>query len=336
MDSNLRQWESDPLFSAAEVVQDSADRMESIFRMLLHEQSLLHGYPADQKLHNTIEYHKRDLETALGTTKWQLQDFEKAVNMSALSDRSSARGDTISRHKQFIAAIRGQIIHVDKSLEGPSTGDFARNIQWINLNEQDRDGLALFLSGGSSIDHQAQHDSYGSLMKQFIYSREDSAMGDKSDEIVELKPETIDDSQRKNISQTSNSFNKPRESNLRKENSFYSSHLDLEASLHTQESPSLGQHENRGTKFANSNAKNVFFKKKSKAASRKENILGLLGRFWSLYLCRMIRKFPKRKNEDMREASDQRHLSAYTGVSCEQTYLEGVAGISKIAILYPI
>ncbi|KAK9138773.1 hypothetical protein Sjap_009367 [Stephania japonica] len=318
MASSFRQWESDPLFSAAEVVQDSADRMESIFRMLLHERSLLQGYPADQKLHDTIEYHRRDLETALGTTKWQLQDFEKAVNMSALSDRSSVIGDVISRHKQFIAAIRGQVIHVEKSLEGPSTGDFTRNTQWINLNEQDGDGLALFLSGGNSFDDQPQHNSYGSLMKQFLYSAEDSMMGDKSDEIVELKPEIIDDSQRKNISQISNSFDNLRESNLRKENSFYSSHLDLEASRPTQESPSLGQHENRDSKFATPNAKNVFFKKRSKAQSRKENILGLLGRFWSLYLCRVIRKLPKRKNEDMRETSDQRPLSANNGASCEQ------------------
>lgn len=79
MAKSFHAWESDPLFSAAEVVQDSADRMESAFRMLLHEQSLLQGDPSDTKLLSSIEYHRRDLATALGTTKWQLEDFESSI-----------------------------------------------------------------------------------------------------------------------------------------------------------------------------------------------------------------------------------------------------------------
>lgn len=56
--------------------------MESVFRMLLHEQSLVQGDPSDQKLLTSIEYHRRDLATALGTTKWQ-------VNMIKFSQEAS-------------------------------------------------------------------------------------------------------------------------------------------------------------------------------------------------------------------------------------------------------
>lgn len=72
MASSLHQWESDPLFAAAEVVQDSADRMESVFRLLLHELSLVQGDCPDLKLLVSIDCHKRDLATTLETAKWQV------------------------------------------------------------------------------------------------------------------------------------------------------------------------------------------------------------------------------------------------------------------------
>ncbi|KAL1105262.1 hypothetical protein V6Z11_D04G121500 [Gossypium hirsutum] len=73
MGSSLLQWESDPLFSAAEVVQDSADRMESIFRLLLHEQNLVEANNYDPKLLTLIGYHSRDLATILETAKcWKI------------------------------------------------------------------------------------------------------------------------------------------------------------------------------------------------------------------------------------------------------------------------
>ncbi|KAF9598726.1 hypothetical protein IFM89_031394 [Coptis chinensis] len=73
MAGSFRQWESDPLFSAAEVVQDSADRMESIYRNLLHEQSLVEAEST------SLDYHRRDLATALGTTKWQPSGFNDEI-----------------------------------------------------------------------------------------------------------------------------------------------------------------------------------------------------------------------------------------------------------------
>ncbi|XP_068308966.1 uncharacterized protein [Pyrus communis] len=170
MASSLHQWESDPLFSAAEVVQDSADRMESVFRSLLHELSLVQGDCPDPKLRVSIDYHKRDLATTLETAKWQLEDFERAVSFSAMAGRSQNREDVISRHKQFIGAIREQILYVEKSLEGTAIGDDPmRNTEWVNLNEQDRDGLALFLSGGNNAEPtDCQEVEDNSILRRFL------------------------------------------------------------------------------------------------------------------------------------------------------------------------
>lgn len=46
--------------------------MESIFHLLLHEQSLAEGDNIDEKVLSSIEYHRRDLATALETAKWQV------------------------------------------------------------------------------------------------------------------------------------------------------------------------------------------------------------------------------------------------------------------------
>lgn len=46
--------------------------MESIFRLLLHEQGLVQGHHSDPKLLTSIEYHRRDLATTLETAKWQV------------------------------------------------------------------------------------------------------------------------------------------------------------------------------------------------------------------------------------------------------------------------
>ncbi|KAG8647027.1 hypothetical protein MANES_09G055400v8 [Manihot esculenta] len=184
MASSLHLWESDPLFSAAEVVQDSADRMDSLFRLLLHDQNLVQGDHPDPGLLMSIEYHKRDLATILETAKWQLEDFERAVNSSAMQDKSQSKEDVISRHWQFIRAIREQINHVKTSVDGSSMGDSMKKSEWINLNEQDRDGLALFLIGENTTEHSNQHDmEESSILRRFLDPTSSSSL--KDDEIVE-------------------------------------------------------------------------------------------------------------------------------------------------------
>ncbi|KAL9355048.1 hypothetical protein Peur_053018 [Populus x canadensis] len=126
MASSFHEWESDPLFSAAEVVH-SSDRMESLFRRVLHHQSLVQSEHPDPRFLSSIEYHKRDLATILGTAKWQLEDFERAANSSIIANKSQTREDVISRLRQFIMAIREHINEVEKGVKGPSLGDSMRN-----------------------------------------------------------------------------------------------------------------------------------------------------------------------------------------------------------------
>ncbi|CAD5191923.1 unnamed protein product [Musa acuminata subsp. malaccensis] len=185
MAESFGRWESDPLFSAAEVVQDSADRMESVFRILSHEQKSAQGDSLDAKLLSSIEYHKRDLVTCLETARWQLEDFERAVTLAALSDTSNSRENAISKFRQFIRAIREQISQVEKTVKDSAMEDFNGTSPSMNLNEHDRDGLALFLSGGDLRENQLYYDSSGSIMKRFLNSTTNG------DEIVELKTEEV-------------------------------------------------------------------------------------------------------------------------------------------------
>lgn len=171
MSSSLQQWESDPLFSAAEIVQDSADRVESIFRLLLHEESLSKGYNPEMRLQHSIEHHRRDLATILETAKWQLEDFEREVNFLAVADNSQERQNAIYRHRQFVRAIREQIMNVEKSMEKFAVvGESARENEWVKLNEEDRDGLASFLSGGPLVKNSRNLDTEGdtNIFRKFL------------------------------------------------------------------------------------------------------------------------------------------------------------------------
>lgn len=114
----------------------------------------------------------------------QLEDFERAVTLAALSDTSNSRENAISKFRQFIRAIREQISQVEKNVKDSAMEDFNRTSSSMNLNEHDRDGLALFLSGGHR-ENQLYYDSSGSIMKRFLNSTIDG------DEIVELKTEEV-------------------------------------------------------------------------------------------------------------------------------------------------
>ncbi|TVU19613.1 hypothetical protein EJB05_35772, partial [Eragrostis curvula] len=149
MAEGFGRWESDPLFPAAECVQDSADRMEGVYRLLLHERKVMQD--ADTKFHAPIHY-ERDVITALGTTKWQLEQFEREVNAAAFSDKSKSRENAILKFRQFIRAIAEQISQVEESVESLRT-DSNRTPKHLYSSEYDGDGLASFLSGTKKDDH---------------------------------------------------------------------------------------------------------------------------------------------------------------------------------------
>jgi len=52
--------------------------MEGVYRLLLHERKVMHDGSSDAKFHAPIQY-ERDVITALGTTKWQVQTVELSI-----------------------------------------------------------------------------------------------------------------------------------------------------------------------------------------------------------------------------------------------------------------
>ncbi|XP_065857378.1 uncharacterized protein [Euphorbia lathyris] len=310
MASSLQQWESDPLFSAAEVVQDSADRMESLFRLLLHDQNLVQGDDSDPRLLSSIEYHKRDLATIFETAKWQLEDFERAVNVSAMQDRTCSREDVIFRHRQFIRAIREQINHVKKFVDSPSMRDSMRNSELINLNEQDRDGLALFLIGGNATDHSNNHDmeDSSSILSRFLDSS--SASGLKNDEIIEHGSIKLAEIKTSRNTQTVNCPSK--EDNLR---------------LGSDLKPvSPGEHGGGTWDLEADEAipKNVFHENRAKGGRR--SFFGFWTNLWTMRGSKVSNSYTKR----LKDGDEQRNSPKYINAShCTQGQFMGKTSGSK-------
>lgn len=70
--------------------------------------------------------------------------------MHAISDETGSREHAIHGHRQFIGAIREQVLQVQSALQEMSVGDSGTGMQWATLNEPDAAGLASFLSGDNS------------------------------------------------------------------------------------------------------------------------------------------------------------------------------------------
>ncbi|XP_057462791.1 uncharacterized protein LOC130752919 isoform X1 [Actinidia eriantha] len=142
-------WQKDTFFSAAEEVQQSADIMESAYRRWEKEnREALTSEGLDELC--------RELQTALGTAKWQLEEFEKAVR---LSYRHRADDFAMARHRQFVEAIESQISRVETSLRESFSEQGKQTLRWVNLNEDECNDLASFLSGTSQNrkDESAKH-----------------------------------------------------------------------------------------------------------------------------------------------------------------------------------
>ncbi|KAK9985818.1 hypothetical protein SO802_030769 [Lithocarpus litseifolius] len=312
MGSSLNQWESDPLFPAAEVVQDSADRMESIFRLLLHEQSLVQVEHPDPKLLLSLDYHRRDLATTLETAKWQLEDFERAVNLSSMKDKSQMR--IISGHKQFVRAIREQIIHVEKNVEDTSLRVPMRNTEWVNLNEQDRDGLALFLSGGNPNENFNRYDSEdSSMLKRFIDPTTASSSKDSAPGLIEHSSREIENLNINGVSHINPNLDPRKENNLRRVGSHYSTKLGFEAPDCLQETSCIrhGEDESWDLEANEHKPKNFFLENKLRGIQSRLNVFGFLNNLWTASMNRVTRNYTKR----LKDGEEQRDSPTYIDVS---------------------
>ncbi|CAL1410635.1 unnamed protein product [Linum trigynum] len=141
MATSFDRWEKDPFFPAAEEVQESADRMESTYRTWVHAKK-------DSSTMWDAEELRRDLHTTLGTTKWQLEEFAKAVKSSYINSSTDGASE---RHRQFIIAIEHHISRVEASLKEFANSSGDASLPWVTLDEGERNELAAFLSGPSSM-----------------------------------------------------------------------------------------------------------------------------------------------------------------------------------------
>ncbi|KAL8488874.1 hypothetical protein ACS0TY_024974 [Phlomoides rotata] len=160
-------WQKDTFFSAAEEVQQSADIMESSYRTWLRARR--ECWTPEQ-----LDELTRELQMALGTAKWQLEEFERAVRMSY---RSHGDDITISRHSQFVSALEDQISCVETALKESFEVEGKKPFRWVNLDEEECDDFALFLSGTSGTSRRINDQAVTTTLINKKNSTEDSTLG---------------------------------------------------------------------------------------------------------------------------------------------------------------
>ncbi|KAH6764861.1 hypothetical protein C2S52_013853 [Perilla frutescens var. hirtella] len=163
MTTTFDRWEKDPFFAAAEDVQESSDRMESTYRTWIHAIK-------DTSGSWNLDELRTDLQTTLGTTKWQLDEFGRAVKSSYPS--GSSADDAKDRHRNFILAIQNQIKKVETSLNESAARQGKPPLPWVRLDEGERNELALFLSGQSLSSPKKVYGKFHSTEQGLENSRE--------------------------------------------------------------------------------------------------------------------------------------------------------------------
>lgn len=230
------------------------------------------------------------------TLSYQLEDFERAVSFSAMTGKSQIREDVISRHKQFIRAIREQIACVEKSLEGTSIGDPMRNMEWVKLNEQDRDGLALFLSGGNATEHSDSYDGEdSSMLRRFLDPTTSSSAKDSTSGIVEEKSREIVNSNMNGVVHADHSIDSRKENNLRKVGSYLNTRSAF-ASTDSFPETSCNRYREGGSwdlEADEAKPENFFCENKLRGFWGRINA-SFLNNIWTPYGSRVTRNYTKR------------------------------------------
>lgn len=65
----------------------------------------------------------------------------------------------LERHRLFIAAIGNQISHIEAALRESYDKEGKKPLRWVNLNEEECDDLATFLSGTCQVPRSAKTES---------------------------------------------------------------------------------------------------------------------------------------------------------------------------------
>ncbi|XP_073155713.1 uncharacterized protein [Henckelia pumila] len=123
----------------------------------------------------------RELQRALGTAKWQLEEFEKAVRVSY---RKHADDITITRHRQFVSVLEDQISQVEVALKESFNVEEKKSLRWVDLDQENCEGFALFLSGipGTSLKiedecEKVEEAASSSYIQKKNYLEKDCSVG---------------------------------------------------------------------------------------------------------------------------------------------------------------
>ncbi|KAH7278170.1 hypothetical protein KP509_38G027900 [Ceratopteris richardii] len=147
-------WEDDPLFFAADQVQDSADALITAFRAWKAERAIhqcdTHGFESIK----TLDHRRRQLATAFGVASGQLAEFQREVSYLRMSADPCVDGRVFCRYEEFISAIDYQLASMRDDLR--VVKDKVLPTAKCN-SETEVDDLALFLigvhvDGGHNLD----------------------------------------------------------------------------------------------------------------------------------------------------------------------------------------
>lgn len=196
------------------------------------------------------------------------------------------REHVVSRNRQFIQAIREQIIHVEKSLAELSMGYPVRNTEWINLNEEDSDGLALFLSGGSPSKSSNRYELEDSgILRRFLDPTTASSSQDDTLHNVEGKSIKLENLNTNEVVCMDRNFD-----SMERSCNGFGEGWDLEA---TEARPKGIYHENKVGGFHG-----------------RKHASGFFSNLWTAYESTFTRNYTKR----LKDGEEQRHSSTGTDV----------------------
>lgn len=203
--------------------------------------------------------------------------------MLAFADKSQVKQTVITRHLQFIRAIREHISLVEQT----TSTSLHNSLKNMHVNEQDRDGLANFLSGEKPIKHIADKElEDNDILRRFLDPEVSSSSGEdnnegKTGEIVSFVDHNLD----------------------LKEN--FPAKLDFRSSPSVQEA-NYGRYDEEGTwdlEASGPEASSHFQNNNLRDYRGRMNIFGSFGNFLSIHGKKATRSFTKR----LKDGDEQRY-----------------------------
>lgn len=107
-----------------------------------------------------------------------------------MSYRSHRDDITVSRHSQFVSVLEDQISRVEAALKESFQGEGKKELHWVDLDEEECDDLALFLSGSTGTSKRNVSEAIGmSLLNKKISGKENSNLGSEVSSTIQSSGE---------------------------------------------------------------------------------------------------------------------------------------------------